>query len=615
MRRVLLVLALVVAAMGPSPLVPAQPAGEPVLLVLDASGSMNRVENGQTLLETAQDALRQIVLQLPADAQVGLRVYGHRTSNEDPVAGCVDTELVVPVGPVDREPMLEAIGSFSASGFTPIGLSLQEAAQDLDAVGGGTIILVSDGVDTCAPPDPCEVAEQLARQGFVTTIHTVGFRLDGQAAADQLQCIAEAGRGSFTRVDEVGALVGDLTGIVTDTLEGRFVPRIDGALAMELAPVLRFESPNDPTWPALDAWAEGTIAAGEVRWYAVDLPEGFHLLANASLDREIRGAADGSISIRIFDAAGVEIGGPHEVLGQIVDVPASMLLIDQADYSTPGAPPQVASVTAPRAAPPAWEGDEPWFAPTRDRFAAAGLNGGMYELWKLAELEPALTPGRYFIAFSWEADVEAISRHEIAILAYPEHPPVPERDQPSVVIVEDPTDAPPLRLEPVPWGDTPLLSGRALPDRALEVWSPAADGDTLEYALELADGEVLTIGWWVLTPAMSGGAIEWELFDSSGARVDEIDTGGWITGYDWMTPEVGAGWIAPGSGAHRLSGEVRDAGDDVGLLLAVFVFPEGTAGPPGEPRGLTELEIFLFTSNGRALMAGLEAVRAIGGGS
>ena len=88
---------------------------------------------------------------MPNDSLVGLRVYGHRIPNRDKRRGCKDTELITPVGPLDRSAMKQQIRSFDAKGFTPIGLSLRKGAGDLPAEGKRTIVLVSDGIDTCAP--------------------------------------------------------------------------------------------------------------------------------------------------------------------------------------------------------------------------------------------------------------------------------------------------------------------------------------------------------------------------------------------------------------------------------------------------------------------------------
>lgn len=49
--------------------------------------------------------------------------------------------------------------------YTPIGNALQAAADSLPNEGNRSIILVSDGEDTCAPPEPREVARDLADRG------------------------------------------------------------------------------------------------------------------------------------------------------------------------------------------------------------------------------------------------------------------------------------------------------------------------------------------------------------------------------------------------------------------------------------------------------------------
>ena len=91
--------------------------------------------------------------------------------------------------------MKSAIERVQARGWTPVGSSLRAAEQDLPASGERTVVLVSDGIDSCAPPDPCDVARELARRGTHLTVHTIGFQIDGQARA-QLQCIAEATGGT-----------------------------------------------------------------------------------------------------------------------------------------------------------------------------------------------------------------------------------------------------------------------------------------------------------------------------------------------------------------------------------------------------------------------------------
>lgn len=93
-------------------------------------------------VDKAKAAVLEFVDALPDGIEVGLRVYGHREPNDDPVQGCRDTELVVPVAPLDRASFRDALAGVAASGFTPIGLSLWEAVDDLPEFGARSIILM-----------------------------------------------------------------------------------------------------------------------------------------------------------------------------------------------------------------------------------------------------------------------------------------------------------------------------------------------------------------------------------------------------------------------------------------------------------------------------------------
>ena len=85
--------------------VPSVDAQEPpsLLIVMDASKSMSKpTGDGTTRLQAAKAALRTLVKDLPDGSRVGLRLYGHRVSGATRAEGCRDTELVAPVGELDR---------------------------------------------------------------------------------------------------------------------------------------------------------------------------------------------------------------------------------------------------------------------------------------------------------------------------------------------------------------------------------------------------------------------------------------------------------------------------------------------------------------------------------
>ena len=196
----------------PTELVAEEELGGALLLIMDASGSMREaLPEGGTRLEAAKSALREVVAGLPEETEVGLQVLGGGLGG-----GCEATELIAPVEPLDPDGLSTAIDGFEAGGETPIGRSLEAAGTDLPEAERRSIVLVSDGEDTCAPPDPCDVAEGLEGQGIEVAIETVGFALGGnEAARTQLTCIAEATGGEFHDVadaEELSETLGEVSG-------------------------------------------------------------------------------------------------------------------------------------------------------------------------------------------------------------------------------------------------------------------------------------------------------------------------------------------------------------------------------------------------------------------
>lgn len=168
-----------------------------LLLMLDASGSMLEADpSGLTRMDAAKKGLTAVVNGLPANAQVGLRVYGATVQGGTPAPeACADTQLVHPIGALDKAGLTVAINAFAVKGETPIAHSLQKAIEDLGPTGKRNIVLVSDGEESCVP-DPCPVIKELIGNGIDLQIDTVGYAV-GDKARQQLQCIADAGHGTY----------------------------------------------------------------------------------------------------------------------------------------------------------------------------------------------------------------------------------------------------------------------------------------------------------------------------------------------------------------------------------------------------------------------------------
>ncbi|WBB77579.1 VWA domain-containing protein [Micromonospora sp. WMMD882] len=288
-RRGGLLLGLLAAILltGPAPAIADDDDDEPVPepprveLVLDVSGSMRAADiDGRTRIAVAQQAFNEVVDALPDETQLGIRVLGATYPGKDKKLGCQDTQQIVPVGPVDRSRAKAAVATLRPTGFTPVGLALREAARDLGA--GATtrrIVLITDGEDTCAPPDPCEVARELAAQGTRLVVDTLGLAPD-EKVRRQLLCIATATGGTYTAAQSAEQLAGRINQLVDRARKTytRTPTTVGGTSACSGAPLLA---------PGVYTDRE---TFSEHRWYRVPVRADQELRASVSiaLDRPVR---------------------------------------------------------------------------------------------------------------------------------------------------------------------------------------------------------------------------------------------------------------------------------------------------------------------------------------
>ena len=195
----------------------AEPSSEhpDTALIIDASGSMWAPDgSGELRTNTANRVAHTLLGELPGDQQLALLTYGTGTGNsdEEKEAGCKDVQTLVPLGG-SRDEIAAQIDGLVASGYTPIGPALLAAEKTLDTKKTENnkrhIVLVSDGIDTCAPPEMAEVARDIHKRNSNVTIDVVGLNAD-ETVREQLKELAAAGGGTYAdATDEasVGTLV------------------------------------------------------------------------------------------------------------------------------------------------------------------------------------------------------------------------------------------------------------------------------------------------------------------------------------------------------------------------------------------------------------------------
>ena len=164
-------------------------------IVLDVSGSMNIKLGDGYRWQAALAALDEVLNALPEDLKVGLRVYGHRYSSKS-AQTCQDTELIVPIAPLDRGRILQAATALKPRGETPLIRSILKSVGDLKAAGGGSVILITDGEESCKG-DAKAAAREIKASGVNVTLNIVGFTLTGKAVENELGTLAGSTGGRY----------------------------------------------------------------------------------------------------------------------------------------------------------------------------------------------------------------------------------------------------------------------------------------------------------------------------------------------------------------------------------------------------------------------------------
>jgi len=254
-----------------------------VAVVLDASDSMAEKDagNGETRMDAAKKAANDTVKTLADKAETTVIAYGSKESNapDNREKGCKDITTLAPLGKNKPEDLEGKINELAPKGYTPIGNAIKKAAAELGDSGTRNIILVSDGIDTCAPPPVCEVAKDIAGDGIDLAIHTVGFKVDNKAQKE-LECISEVSGGTYSSADDTDALqeaLSDVAQRVAGEYESAGTPvqlSDDATSGFYLG-----EGLYQSTLPT----ARDSNEDGDDKWFSLSIPEGKTAQVTANL--------------------------------------------------------------------------------------------------------------------------------------------------------------------------------------------------------------------------------------------------------------------------------------------------------------------------------------------
>ena len=211
--------------------------------IVDFSGSMKKVSEGETQIAIAKKALIQSLENIPSEIKTALRVYGHRVEQTNKTESCKDSEVVAPFSNQNVAAIRGKVAGLNPKGYTPIAYSLEQSQHDfpVEDEAKKVIILLSDGEETCGG-DPVAVLKKLKSQGFEVVVHTIGFNVDAKTRG-QLQAIAKETGGDYfdaNGVNQLNKALKDATqqSYVVEKEKSTYGEAIQGGNSYETAVVL-----------------------------------------------------------------------------------------------------------------------------------------------------------------------------------------------------------------------------------------------------------------------------------------------------------------------------------------------------------------------------------------
>lgn len=181
-----------------------------VVVLLDSSGSMGKLVQGKSQMQIAKETLRNFMKELPKEANVALRVYGHKGqgTDSDRDKSCKSSELVYGLEKYNSNKFESALSKVNPSGWTPTELALKDVKKDLEGYGSdkntNIVYLVSDGVSTCYDK-PVQAAKELVESESAPVVNIIGFNVDNEAK-EQLVEISKVTKGEYKDVGDSAEL-------------------------------------------------------------------------------------------------------------------------------------------------------------------------------------------------------------------------------------------------------------------------------------------------------------------------------------------------------------------------------------------------------------------------
>jgi hypothetical protein len=101
------------------------------------------------------------------------------------------------------------VNKIQLKGKTPLVLSVLEAVKDFEKIPNGSVVLVTDGIESCNG-DITSIAPVIKKSGLELKVHIVGFDIKEKEARAELEAIAESTEGMYLDARDAAGLLSSL---------------------------------------------------------------------------------------------------------------------------------------------------------------------------------------------------------------------------------------------------------------------------------------------------------------------------------------------------------------------------------------------------------------------
>jgi Ca-activated chloride channel family protein len=172
-----------------------------VIVFLNITDSMGKVENGKNKLQEVKASLMKFASSLPDDANLSIGIFGHKEVVSSDATKCKSPEMIYNKQPYNAQKLQAALEqTYSAAEESSLSLAVRSTFQYIDTSAKNIVIIITDQADRCGG-DPVREAEELHFSKQVSSFQVIGLDVTAKDEIELKQLATTAG-GNFSKTSD-----------------------------------------------------------------------------------------------------------------------------------------------------------------------------------------------------------------------------------------------------------------------------------------------------------------------------------------------------------------------------------------------------------------------------